>query len=98
MQQASSSAVMAKPRRLPAINVDPQDKASLFAKYGDLTRDPPVAAEISQAALLIQQSMVAGVRRRPAELEEYVTRRELEERLAQMEHRLQLLTSGARQQ
>ena len=94
---SSASLAIPRPHRLPAINVDPQDKALLLAKYGDLTRGAHVSAEITQQARLMQAGVAASMRR-PAELEVYVTRRELEERLAQMEHRLQLLTNGARQQ
>ena len=101
-----------RPHRLEPLNgashgrVPDRHKEMLFAKYGDLTSTGLVAPQIRDAAgLLGRQSELtaaaAAARGNGGGSQDdapYVTRREFEDRLAQMEQRIALLASALRQQ
>ncbi|KAL1527218.1 hypothetical protein AB1Y20_015896 [Prymnesium parvum] len=85
------------PLRLPSLPptaMAPQEKAALLARYGDLTRGTSVLPEVLQTSRLL----LGVAHGRARESDEFVTRRELQEKLAFLEHRMELLTNTVRQQ
>ena len=97
----------ALPRRLPALENDGTDtyitntnRSALYAKYGDLTGAGLVAPRVRNAAAVVGETSdrrLAAVQ--PARDDsEYVTRREMEDRLSQLEQRITLLANAMRQQ
>ena len=110
--QSVSTVMPPRPHRLEPLNgashgrVPDRHKEMLFAKYGDLTSTGLVAPQIRDAAgLLGRQSELtaaaAAARGNGGGSQDdapYVTRREFEDRLAQMEQRIALLASALRQQ
>ena len=92
-----------RPHRLPALGdgaayTTDEQKRKLYAKYGDLTTRVP--ARVREAAVIYQHGHVDASIFMPTARDdtEYVTRREMDVRISQLEQRIGLLANALRQQ